>query len=112
MSRGNLLDREWHKKNPRAAKHFFGTKDWKDTVVTLHGLFDVLPPMEIPSKATPISSFEKYLMAFMRIHTRMTVYTIALIWGRSDGHTSKLIGRMIPIIGNAGKLIRVIYFVT
>ena len=42
LSRGNLLDREWHKKNPRAAKHFFGFKDWKDTVVMLHGLFDVL----------------------------------------------------------------------
>ena len=112
LSRGNLLDREWHKKNPRAAKHFFGFKDWKDTVVMLHCLFDVLPPMKIPSKATPISTFEKYLMAYMRIHTGMTVYIISLIWGRHDTHVSKLIGKTIPIIGNAGTLVRVQYFVT
>ncbi|EJK73031.1 hypothetical protein THAOC_05371, partial [Thalassiosira oceanica] len=105
LSRGTLLSRKWHNDNPRAANHFFGFKDWKNTVCMLHALFDVLPPMEIPSKTTPITSFEKYLMAFLRIHTGMTVFSIAKIWGRDNGHVGRLISNTIKVIGSAGKFI-------
>lgn len=103
LSRGNILSRKWHEANPQAAKHFFGFTDWKDTVYKLVALFDVSPPMDIPSKTTPLSVFEKYLMALMRIHTRMTVYTISVIWGRTGSYTSQVLAEIINVIGNAGK---------
>jgi len=104
LSRSNFLSNKWHEANPRAAKHFFGFKDWKETVDRLHALFGVRPPTEIPSKTTPISPFEKYLMGYLRVHTKISVYTIGRIWGRDDGHVGRLIGTTVDAIGVAAKI--------
>ena len=103
LTRSSILSKSWHKKNPNAARHLLGFRSWKETVYTLHALFDVLPPLAIPNKKDHISLFEQYLMGFLRIHCRMTVYSIALIWDRNNGHTGRLINNAVKSIGLAGK---------
>ncbi len=105
LTRRGFVSKEWHRHNPNAARHFFGFQTFKELVYYLHALFDVLPPsrpQEI-TKDTPIQPFEKYLMGFMRIHTGMTVESIATIWGRKDGTTSEIVTAAVKSIGNAGK---------
>ncbi|KAL7501672.1 hypothetical protein ACHAWT_009484 [Skeletonema menzelii] len=105
LTRKGFISKEWHKNNPNAARHFFGFQTFKELVYYLHALFGVLPPSrpEETTKKTPIQPFEKYLMGFMRIHTGMTVESIATIWGRKDGTASDIITAAVKSIGNAGK---------
>ena len=47
--------------------------------------------------------FEQYLMGFLRIHYRMKIQSIAMIWGRNNGHSGRLINKAVKRIGIAGK---------
>ena len=53
-----LISKAWHKKNPKAAKHYFGFPSWKETVCMLHALFGFLPPNNLPLQNDVISPFE------------------------------------------------------
>lgn len=105
LTRRGFVSKEWHRHNPNAARHFFGFRTFKELVYYFHALFDVLPPSrpEEITKDTPIQPFEKYLMGFMRIHTGMTVESIATIWGRKVSTTGEIITAAVESIGSAGK---------
>ena len=105
LTRRGFISKEWHRNNSNAARHFFGFKTFKELVYYLHALFDVLPPDDPQTimKDTPILPFEKYLMGFMRIHTGMTVESIAAIWGRDGTTTGRIITDAVKVIGDAGK---------
>lgn len=103
LTRSALLSKAWHKNHPDAANHLFGFKSWKELVYYFHALFHVLPPKKYVPKAESVSRFEQYLMSYMRIHTRMSIFQIALIWGRDRHHTGRLINNAVKTIGNAGK---------
>ena len=98
LTRSEILNKVWHENNPNAAKHLFGFASWKETVSKLLVLFDVLPPNEIPNKTTPVSMFEQYLMGFLRIHSGMTMQSIAMIWGRDNAHAGRLINKAVKSI--------------
>ena len=101
LTRSALLNKVWHNNNPEAAKHLSGFDPWKDTVYKLHALFDVFPPSEMPMKTTPVSISEQYLMGLIRIHCRMMIQSIAVIWGRDNGHAGCLVNNAVESIGPA-----------
>ena len=69
----------------------------------MHGLFGVLPPTEYVSKEDDLTDFEKYLIAFMRIHTGISITIISFILGRSKSHCRRLITWALKKIGKAGR---------
>ena len=103
LTRPALLSKTWHKNHPTAANHLFGFASWKELVYMMHALFDVLPPGQFVANDEMISSFEQYLMGYTRIHTGMTVSSIALVWNRDRGHAGRLINKAVKSIGSAGK---------
>ena len=103
LTRPALLSKTWHKNHPTAANHLFGFASWKELVYMMHALFDVLPPGQFVANDEMISSFEQYLMGYMRIHTGMTVSSISYIWNRDRGHAGRLINKAVKSIGSAGK---------
>ena len=108
LTRNRISCKHWHKNNPEAARHMFGFKNWKETVYMLHALFDVLPPTEYVAKTVPITPFEKYLMAYMRMHADMTATAISFIFGRNSSHCGRLITWAAERIGKAGKALSIL----
>ena len=102
FTRKAILSKDWHKDNPNVARHLFGFPSRKELVYTLHVLFNAMSPKIIPTKKTQISLFEKYLMGYLRIHSRMSVQSIAYIRGKKNGHVGRLITNTAKHIGDAG----------
>ena len=103
LTRYTLLSTVWHENNPEALKHLFGFVSRKDIIYKLHALFGVLLPSKMPNKKTHISIFEQYLIRFLRICFRMTIHSIAMIWGRKNEHIVCLINKVVKSIGHSGK---------
>ena len=108
LTRNRISCRHWHKKNPDAARTLFGFPSWKELVYIFNGLFGVLPPTKYVAKDDQITPFEEYLLAYLRIHTGMTVTTISFVIGRHQSHCSRLINSAAKSIGQAGKALSIL----
>ena len=69
----------------------------------MHALFGVLPQTQFVPIDENVSPFKQYLMGYMRIHTGVTVSSIALIWNIGRCHAGRLINKTVKSIGSAGK---------
>ena len=109
LSRFTITSRSWHKKNKYAATTLFGFTSWKETVMYLHALFGLYPPMGSPSLGSSVSAFEWCLLAKMRMNCAMLYRTLSFILRlKSPAYVGKRIKLWVYEWGEAGEDISIL----
>ena len=108
LTRTAIASKQWHKNNSNAATNFLGFTSWKEAVLVTHELYGVLPPTEAVYQKYCIFEFEKYIMGYLRIHARMIVYAILIMWGNNRGCIGRLINEAVKKISSTGEHISIL----